>query len=265
MQKMKNKNDAEIKKIRRDAGNFAGFVLLKEAKFDKAKFFSDLKNDWGIDVAEQDNNEDDGLVYVEAENNRIVVGLIGAPVPNGEAENFASVNYMWRRAADEVSKHTAHIILAILGGESDIREKAKLYVKTACSLLKQEGVIALYSEGAVYQPKMFLECAECMRENQLPLLNLIWYGLYNNGRIAGFYTYGMRRLGFNEMEIYTNVKKADVEKIRELIVNISAYVLDTGTVFRDGETIGYSEKMKLPITVNKGIAVNGDTIKIHID
>lgn len=244
-----------------DAGSFAGFVLLSEAKLDKQKLFADLKNDWGIEITDAPEHTDD-VIYADINGNRLVIGLMPTPVPDGEAEYWAKGNYMWDNAETIVAEHKAHVIVALLGS-GDLTERGRLFVKAVCALMKQEGVIAFYNEGAVFPPKMYLDFAGMMKNGNAPVLNLIWFGLYADESRAGVYTYGMRRLGREEMEIYVDRDKADFNELREFAMMVSSYVLDTGAVLRDGETIGFSEDQKLPITLSKGIALDGDTLKIE--
>lgn len=244
-----------------DIGSFAGFALLSEPTLDKAKFFADLKTDWGIDISDGSKPEDD-VIYADVDGYRIVVGLIPSPVPDGEAEYWAKGNYMWQDAEAVVASHKAHAIIAILGKEDDTAAKGRLFVKAVCAMMKQEKAIAFYNEGAVFPPKMYLDFAGMMENGNMPVLNLVWFGLFGNGKQSGVYTYGMRRMGKEEMEVYVDADKADFNELREFLMMVSSYVLDTGATLRDGETIGFSEEQKLPITLSKGVAVDGNTLKI---
>lgn len=244
-------------------GQFAGFVLLSENEWSKEKFLADLKADWGINIPLQEDEEKE-LLYADAEGFRIVVSLMPYPVPNGEAEHFAKANYMWRDAEKVVAGHKAQILVCILGDNPDIMAKGRLFVKIACCALKQEKALALYSEGAVYEPRMFIDCSRMIKDYTLPIMNLVWFGLYGDGKQAGVYTYGMRRFGREEIEVYVDANKADLEELRAFVLNIAVYVLDSGVTLRDGETIGFSAEQKLPITVSPGIAVSGNTVKITL-
>lgn len=248
------------------AGEFAGFVLLSENDWDKEKFYSDMKADWGIEIEDDAPGEDD-VVYVEAEGFRIVIGLMPMPVPNGEAEHYAKANYMWRDAEQIVARHAAHMIVTVLG-DGDMLKRANVFVKVAASLMNQENAVALYSEGAVYSPRMYRDFAGVLKDDRLPdtvpILNLVWFGLYGDGKQAGVYTYGMRRLGKEEIEIYVPQNTANFEEMRGFLVSVAAYVVGEDVVLRDGETIGFSATEKLPIKVSPGVAVDGNTIKIDI-
>ena len=247
-------------------GKFAGFVLLSEPEWDKDKFLADFEEDWGIKIAEDehadDPNDDGRLVYADVEGMRVVVGLIEAPVPNGEAEYWTQGNYMWKEGMDIVRAHKAQLIVGVLSGSDDIIAKGKLYVKLAASALKQENALAFYNEGAVFSPEMYRAFCEPMKNGALPLLNLVWFGIFGNDKEAGVYTYGMRRMGKEEMEVYVPKENADLNKIRSFLLDIVGYVLDGDVTLKDGETIGFSAEQKLPITLSKGIAVDGDTLKI---
>lgn len=248
------------------AGEFAGFALLSEPDWDKEKFFADLKEDWGIEIND-DHPDDKEVVYVEADGFRVVIGLMPMPIPRGEAEHYAKANYMWRGAETIVSRHKAHLIVTVLG-EGDMLARANLFVKVTSSLMAQRNAVALYSEGAVYSPKMYRDFSGVLKDDSLagavPILNLVWFGLYGDGKAAGVYTYGMRRLGKEEMEIYVPQNAADLEQIRSFMVSVASYVVGEDVVLRNGETIGFSATQKLPIKVSPGIAVDGNTIKIDI-
>lgn len=255
------KNDNSPNEKKGDIGNFAGFALLSEAKLDRAKFFADLKSDWGIDVSDDSKPEDD-VIYADVDGYRVVVGLMPAPVPDGEAEYWAKGNYMWQDAVEVTASHKAHAIVAILGKEDDLIEKGKLFVKAVCAMMKQETAVAFYNEGAVFPPKMYLDFAGLLSDGHVPVLNLVWLGIFSDGKQAGVYTYGMRRMGKEEMEVYVDADKADFNELREFMLTIASYVLETGATLQDGETIGFTEEQKLPITLSKGVAVDGDTLKI---
>lgn len=258
------KNDFDYSK---DVGSFAGFVLLSESAWDKDKFLEDFKEDWGVEIAEEEhiqNPDDDGkLVYADVEGMRVVVGLIEAPVPDGAAEYWAQGNYMWKDGVEVVKTHKAQLIVCVLSKTADIIAKGKLYVKLAASALKQENALAFYNEGAVFPPDMYRAFSEPMKNDELPLLNWVWFGIYGNEKEIGVYTYGMRRFGKQEMEVYVPRENADLNGIRGFLLDIAAYVLGGNVTLKDGETIGFTAEQKLPITLSGGIAVDGDTLKIE--
>ncbi len=254
----------------KEKGVFHGFALLSEPKWSKTQFVEDLKEEWDIDLSNGLGGNDgmippeDTLVYADYNGMRVITGLVDAPIPNKEAEYFAMANYMWKDAVAETEKHKAHLIISVMG-DGDAMEKAKLFVKAASAALKQDTVLGLYYNGAaVFQPSMYRECAEMMRSGSIPVLNLIWFGLFGDGKQAGVHTYGMRQFGKEEIEVYVPKEKADLNAIREFVFGAAAYVLTEDATLRDGETIGFSAEQKLPITISPALAFSGNSIKIDI-
>lgn len=245
----------------KDVGNFAGFALLSEPSWDKAQFIADMKSDWEIDLSDGEKPEENGVVYAQCGDFRVVIGMVPSPVPNGEAEYWARGNYMWKEAVEETAAHKAHLLICILG-EGDLIEKGKIYVKTSCAVLKQKAAVAFYHEGAVFSPKMYLDFSAMMHNGGLPVLNWVWFGIYGNDKQTGVYTYGMRRFGKEEIEVYVDAKNADLNEIRSFVLSIATYVLDGDVTLRDGETIGFTAEQRLPISLSPGIALDGNTLKI---
>lgn len=249
--------------------SFTGFVLLSEPKWSKTQFVADLNEEWGIDLSNGLGGEDgklpseDSIIYADYNGMRVITGLVDSRIPGYEAEHFAVANYMWKDAVSETEKHTAHVIITVMGDAAPLI-KAMLYVKVASAALKQSAVLGFYSNGAVYQPSMFRECAEVMRSGDIPLLNIVWFGIYGDGERTGVYTYGMRGLGKEEIEVYVPADKADLNALRSFVVGTAMYVLRMNAVLRDGDTIGFSPEQKLPIEISPALAFSGNSVKIDV-
>lgn len=110
-------------------GAFVGFVLLSKEKWDKKKLIIDLKEKWDI-IADEDTDRDrrdDALIF-NVDNMIAAVSFMPYPVPGGEAAENAKNNYMWPGAVKAAEKHSAHIMVAVLGEEDDMLKKGELYV-----------------------------------------------------------------------------------------------------------------------------------------
>ena len=69
------------------------------------------------------------------------------------------------------------------------------------------------------------------------------------------------RHGKDELEVIESSQPAS--EVYDLMLGISAYVLEEGAVLRDGETIGFSPEQKLFLTRSEGVYGEGQTIKIR--
>ena len=91
-------------------------------------------------------------------------------------------------------------------------EAARLQVKLVCAACGQDGVLGIYANGTVYQPEFYLEAAQLMEDGSLPLLNLVWPGLYRREGGLCAYTEGLRAFGKDELEVLDT--RAEPEDLR---------------------------------------------------
>ncbi len=240
-------------------GNFIGSVLLKDDVLHRDEIIKSLSEDWGINFP--DLGDDNSIIMDAPEDLKIIISLMPGKVPNGEAENFAQGNYMWPDAVEVVSSHETHIVVAILGDATPV-EKSILFTKAVTACVKQENALAVYADGAVYQPEFYIDFAKMINDDQVPIYNLVWFGIYNDGEKAGVYTYGMRKFGKDEIEIIHPSDSIDLGEVRDFLIDISGYVIGSDAVLQHGETIGFTAEQKIAITKSEGILLSGETLKL---
>ena len=195
--------EAEAEDESDHTGVFTGFVLLSKGEWDKEQFIRDMKEKWDITVDEYDASEekdDDALVF-EVGDMLAAVSLAAYPIPNGEAELNAENNYMWPDAVQVAKEHRAHIMVAILGKEEKILEKGKLFTKLVAACCRQKYATGIYTSGVVFEPRFYEGFADMLKEDELPIFNWIWFGLYRSEGGLNGYTYGMEVFGKEEMEV----------------------------------------------------------------
>ena len=246
---------------------FLGFVLLEKAHWDKGRLIADLKAEWDIDVPEEDKDDrkdnGDSLVF-EAGDMIAAVSLMHGSVPGGEAEDNAENNYMWPDAVKAAQSHAAHIMVTVLGKETDVRLRGQFFVKLAAACCRQPGVLGVYTSGVVFEPSFYADMAGVMKEGELPLNNWIWFGLHRReGGVCG-YTYGMDVFGKEELEVLD--ADADPLAVREFLVSLAGYVIGSDVTLNDGETIGFSQGDRHRITRSPGVALpDQPTLKVSFE
>lgn len=256
---MEQAKQAEERK--ENAGAFAGFALLSENRWNKEQLISDLKAEWGLDIDEDGETDDSTLVFAVG-NMTAALSLMPAPIPDGEAEKNAENNYMWPEAVETAKAHKAHIVAAVLGDGSFL-EKGKLFVKLMAGCCRQENATGIYTSGTVFEPRFYEEFAGMMKEDELPIFNWIWFGLYRHEAGVCCYTYGMHTFGKDEMEVLD--AGGEPSEVREFLSDLVAYVLEYDVTLKDGETIGFSEDDKHTITRSEGVSLPEMTLKISYD
>lgn len=245
-----------------EMGGFLGFVLLSEPEWDKEQFKKDFFEDWGIaiDDNDQEDEEHEDILLLEDGQLRLVISFMPFPVPGGETEHYAAANYLWPEGINAAQTHQAQILVTVLGEEQDPYQRGKLLVKGISSCCRQRYASGIYTSGIVFQPAFYRDFSMLLKEDELPIMNWIWFGIYQDEKRVGMYTYGMKLFGKDEMEVYA--EQADWNQLREFLFDLVAYVLNNDIVLHDGETIGFSAEQKLPITRSPGIALAGMTLKI---
>ena len=241
---------------------FVGFVLLDEVRFDAEKYVKNLKEDWGMSYDFEITHDNSTII---ADNNGMILtaSLMPAPIPDNEAVEQAKTNYRWKEAVEAAEKHKAHLLVSVINrGDVDNIEGAKHYVKLLANATKQEGCLGINILGTVIHPQMYYDFAKLYDENDdFPIENIVYIGLYGdeNNTVSG-YTYGLEQFGKKELEIIKSSEEA--EEVYNFLASISDYIITSDVVLNDGETIGFSEEQKIQISVSKGIALDGETIKL---
>lgn len=244
-------------------GVFGGFVLLSKGKWDKEQFIQDMKEKWDITVEEdEDEDKSSDTVIFEAGDMIAAVSLMNYPIPDGEAELNAENNYLWEGAVKAAKEHCAHIMVAVMGKEEDVLEKGKLYTKLVAACCRQKYAVGVYTSGVVFEPRFYEGFANVMLEDELPVFNWIWFGLYRSEGGMNAYTYGMDVFGKDEMEVLN----ADAEPgdLRNFLASLVSYVLENDVELHDGETIGFAANDKHVITRSSGVSLPEEQMTLKI-
>ena len=256
--------EAEAEDESDHTGVFTGFVLLSKAEWDKEQFIRDMKEKWDIAVDEYDESEekgDDALVF-EVGDMLAAVSLTSYPIPGGEAELNAENNYMWEDAVKVTKEHRAHLMVAVLGKEEDLLEKGKLFTKLVAACCRQEYATGVYTSGVVFEPRFYEGLADMIKEDELPIFNWVWFGLYRSEGGLNGYTYGMDVFGKEEMEVLNT--DAEPEDLRDFLASLASYVLACDVTLQDGETIGFSADDKHTITRSPGVSLPEEQMTLKI-
>ena len=256
--------EAEAEDESDHTGVFTGFVLLSKAEWDKKQFIRDMKEKWDIAVDEYDASEekdDDALVF-EVGDMLAAVSLASYPIPGGEAEGNAENNYMWEDAVKVAKEHCAHLMVAVLGKEEDLLEKGRLFTKVVAACCRQEYATGIYTSGVVFEPRFYEGFADMMQEDELPIFNWIWFGLWRDENGMNGYTYGLDVFGKDEMEVLgTDAKPSD---LRDFLASLVSYVLENDVELHDGETIGFAADDKHTITRSPGVGLPEEQMTLKI-
>ena len=211
-------------------GSFAGSVLLSKAEWDKEQLIRDLREEWGIvdeepDEGDEDVENSDDAVVMRVGNMMLIVTLFHGHIPDNEAEINAENNYMWPEAVEVAKAHKAHIMVAVLGEEEKLLERGKLFTKAMAVCCKQKYATGVYTSGVVFEPRFYEGLADMLKEDELPIFNWVWFGLYRSEGGLNGYTYGMEVFGKEEMEVLNT--DAEPEELRDFLASLQEGCLRT--------------------------------------
>ena len=267
--------DEDVEDIEDDAdeeetdhkGSFAGSVLLSKAEWDKEQLIRDLREEWGIvdeepDEGDEDDENSDDAVVMRVGGMMLIVTLFHGHIPDNEAEINAENNYMWPEAVEVAKAHKAHIVVAVLGEEEKLLERGKLFTKAMAVCCKQKYATGVYTSGVVFEPRFYEGLADMLKEDELPIFNWVWFGLYRSEGGLNGYTYGMDVFGKEEMEVLNT--DAEPEELRDFLASLASYVLACDVTLQDGETIGFSADDKHTITRSPGVSLPEEQMTLKI-
>lgn len=249
------------KEIKEEAKNIIGMIMLKGGEaVDLNNLLKDLNEHYPFKI--EDINGDNNSAVFKINKEFVLIGYMPIPIPAGDIEGTAKYAYNWPSALEEIKEHKGHLIISIAKGSNDQVKRFRIFTSLVCSLFRTTASIGIYkgSQSLLIPKRDYLNDASYMNENWLPLNLWIYFGLRVNGKLNSGYTYGLKEFNKKELEIIDS--KRGHHEIRELLFNISHYLLESDINFKDGQTCGISEEEKIRITLSEGKFVEGETFKL---
>lgn len=240
-------------------GPFAAILLMRDGEWDSGLVLRNLRDEWGIvlDSAEATDDSVFGMVGDSV----VAVSMIRTRVPGEEAEENAANNYLWPGAVEAAKDHRAHIVVALVNHSADPIESGLLFTKIVESCCMIPGILGVYHCGTVFEPSSYVNAAQAMKAGDIPLEDMVWFGMYRVQEGINAYTVGMTAFGRDEMEV---VGAGDPPaKVAAFLYDVAYHVLFTGAVFHDGDTIGFEEGQSLKVRRGPGVSVDGTSLIIE--
>ncbi len=253
---------SENENTRKKQKTVLGFVLLSDANLDYPRFRHNLKEDWGISFSDEVK---DGAVVFRVDDYNCACSIMPTPIPNGEAEACARNNLLWKEAPEVVSKHAAHVMIAVMDTDEneyyDPVDANALFCKLASSMCKLNNAIAVYKNPTVFEKKFYVEVAENLKQNNLPIPIMLHVGMYmTQDKLLNGFTYGLKAYGKEEFEVLHS--KAQPAQLYNFLLALSDYVINGDFNFKDGDTVGFTDDQHMSITFSKAAAFEGNSLKV---
>lgn len=175
-------------------------------------------------------------------------------------------NEKWKSIIDA---HQSHAALTCIGKNWDdpmeMVNNYRLASTIVIAMCKTFGATAVHIDGSnlLIDPEEFVGRALQHLSSHQILPVAAWLNIKTgkdaNGNFG--YTKGIKQFDLKELEILDSQQSED--EIFELLCNIASYSILNRVKFKDGETMGYSETMKIPISKVKGRFNKGKVYRMH--
>jgi uncharacterized protein (TIGR03067 family) len=170
-----------------------------------------------------------------------------ASIPNGEAEENADRNFLWPSGRAEAAKHRSHVIVTNVGAElpSPV-ESALVVTRLALVALKAfDGTAVYWGNASVCNSREVFEdfCANISEEHLPVPVWLRFQPVRASNDEIGLYTFGMRQFGLMDIEV--DRCRMNLTELFEFVSNIAHYLIKSGPVIHDGNTVGGSENERI--------------------
>ena len=170
-----------------------------------------------------------------------------APIPNHEAEENADGNFLWPNGKDEAAEHRSHVIVTNFGAgdQTPIRSAIAVSRLALAALKLFDGIGVYWGNASVCNSREVFEgFCENISEEHVPVPVWLRFQLVRaSDDGVGLYTLGMSQFGLMEIEVDRSRMK--VQDLFEFVSNIAHYLIQSGPVIADGNTVGGSEDERI--------------------
>lgn len=174
---------------------------------------------------------------------------VPVPIPNGEAEDNAERNFLWPNGKEEAAEHRSHVIVTNVGTDEQtpIQSAITLSRLTLVALKLFDGIGVYWGNASVCNSRgVFEDFCQDMSEEHVPVPVWLRFQLVRAARdAAGIYTLGMQQFGLMEIEV--DRCAMDFQELFEFVSNIAHYLIQSGPVIADGNTVGGNDNERIVV------------------
>ena len=170
-----------------------------------------------------------------------------AAIPNGEATNNADGNFLWPNGKSEAAAHRSHAIVTNIGAKEQTPVQSAITVSLLALVALEvfNGIGVYWGNASVsHSRRIFEHFSGDISEDHLPVP--VWLR-FQPVRVSddeiGLYTVGMKQFGLMDLEV--DRCKMNLEDLFEFISNLAHYLIQSGPVIADGNTVGGSEEDRI--------------------
>jgi hypothetical protein len=170
-----------------------------------------------------------------------------AAIPGGEAEENADGNFLWPNGREEAAAHRSHVIVTTTGSSDQPPVQSALAVtRLALVALKLfDGIGVYWGNASVSNSRaVFEDFCQDISDEHVPVPVWLRFQLVRaSDDSVGMYTLGMDQFDLMDIEVDRCEMKAG--ELLEFVSNIAHYLIQSGPVISDGNTVGGSAEERI--------------------
>lgn len=184
------------------------------------------------------SSETDAMVTFQWGEATVAYTLVDQPIPATQLAGPAAQAWYWPEAASELSKHKAHLIVALVDDGRDRILKSMKLTRFVAALLPASKALGLQwgASRGVHQPAAFCQVAAQMARDDMPLHLWIDFRVENSGSELRLYTTGLTAFGKREIEIPSFAGAP--QDLLNHAYNLAHYLLEKNAAIKEGEVVG---------------------------
>jgi hypothetical protein len=222
----------------------ATLFLERQSPIDYSVMIERVGSTLGLGAAPIGHQKPDSPMVLPVDGD-VVFGLnMGFPYP-ATLRQQAQCAYWWPNALSDLARHKAHLMVSCQWAKHSRLDAHMRHLVLVRELVEQLPVIGVLWGSSLVQADTFKgEFANALKGGfPFSLWVLIQFSKQPNGNIL-ISTLGMR--DFEKMEIETE-SSLPLDQVFDLVRKFGSYIVSTGAVVKDGDTIGLSELQKIKV------------------
>jgi len=227
----------------------------------------ELRDYWKVDITNTSITQKGKAVsFYVGQSGKIDIAFEPNLIKKIDFTGMANGSYFWQKAIDDIPKTKTIASLSMSHADpADLTQHMVLTIATAAALNVFDEAMGVCYEpaGMLISKNNFIDYADELIwvEPELPTPLWVYVGLVKNEKNNGF-TRGLSVFGKPELEIVGS--DAELHYINTFLNEVAGYILRSGKDLHPGETVGLTAEEKIPISISKGVFIDGETLKLHL-
>jgi hypothetical protein len=178
-----------------------------------------------------------------------IIAVMSMPTPAPRDEGVqARAAATWPQVRETFQRHSAHLVVALMGEDNDPLEAARIVTAVLGGLLAVvPGCLAVVWGGQVAHPAdRFLEMSQQALEPYPAFPFMLWISVhpFRQGTTFGAVTHGLSSFAGREIEFEGG---RDLSIVINKVAGLASYLIQHGDVIKDGQTFGANESERIKV------------------